>query len=128
MPNYGGWEIIRPLGEGGQGQVFLVRSPTRKASREQAQNLMPYVVRQIGGNATDSKETVSQKLLAAIGEYGRPDGPDELGALKQFKFPAEGEEAIRAAERFRNEIKALEMMKGDPAVLRVLQSDSNEHW
>lgn len=128
MPNYRGWEIIRPLGEGGQGQVSLVRSPTRAAAREQSMKLMPYGVRQIGGNSTDTSESVSKKLLGAVAEYNRPDTPDELGALKQFKMPQQGEEATRAFQRFKNEIEALKMIEEDPAVLRVIESDSNEHW
>jgi len=128
MPNYRGWEIVRSLGEGGQGQVWLVRSSARAAAREQAKKLMPYGVRQIGGNSTDTSESVSQKLLGAIAEYNRPDAPEELGALKQFKMPPASDGATRAIERFWNEITALRMIEGDPAVLRVLQHDFDEHW
>jgi serine/threonine protein kinase len=134
MPNYGGWEIIRSLDEGGQGQVSLVRSPTRAAAREQTRNLIPSLVRKTGtaarefegGIAPGLEESFGQKLLEAVAEYNRPDAPDELGALKQLKLPPEGKEPTW--ERFKNEINALKMMEGDPAVLRVLQFDLNEHW
>jgi hypothetical protein len=33
MPDYRGWETVRRLGEGGQGEVFLVRNPGRANAR-----------------------------------------------------------------------------------------------
>jgi hypothetical protein len=34
MQDYGGWEVIKPLGGGGQNEVYLVRSPARASMRE----------------------------------------------------------------------------------------------
>jgi serine/threonine protein kinase len=85
-------------------------------------------LRDIAGNAADSPEVVAQRLLESIKEYDQSDAPDELGALKQFKMPPAGEDREKAAVRFKNEIDALKMMDGDPAVVRALEFDEDEYW
>jgi hypothetical protein len=38
MQDYGGWEVIKPLGSGGQSEVYLLRSPARASMREKCLN------------------------------------------------------------------------------------------
>ena len=129
MPEYRRWEIIRQLGAGGQGEVFLVRSPCRVRDRHEANVAIQSMVVRLNGVGEASKhEIAAQKLADAVAEYSRRDAPDELGALKQFRMPTQGEEATRAIQRFNNEIQALKMVEGDPAVLRIFEFDPGEHW
>jgi hypothetical protein len=143
------WERVRPLGEGGQGEVFLVRTPTRAAARQIAKRqILPKVMSLLNlgrtvGNVGVWGETAfdndSEAFLNAILEYNRPDiptalGPDnpaELGALKEFKIPTDNkEEEGRAIGRLESEVQALEniqhpavffRLRGCQAVLCFLQ-------
>src|ERR1017187_7317503 len=129
IPDYGGWEIIRQLGEGGQGKVLLVRSPIRAGERRAANAAIQSTVARLVGLGEASKhELAAQKLADSVAAYSRPEAPDELGALKQFKMPPQGAGAAEAIQRFRNEIKALKMVEGDAGALRVLEFDADEYW
>jgi serine/threonine protein kinase len=128
MPDYRGWEIVRPLGEGGQGNVFLVRSPVRAIARQAANTIIQSRIVRLNGIGKDSRhELAAQELADAIANYSRPDVPDELGALKQFKMP-QGAEAMGAIQRLKNEIQALRLVEGDAAALRVFEFDEGECW
>ncbi len=108
--------------------MSLVRSPERARALQEISNIVRGSIRGIGGSATESPEVVTQKLLESIKDYARDDAPEELGALKEFKMPPAGPERDRAASRFKNEIDALRMIDGDPAVVRALQFDGDDYW
>ena len=82
----------------------------------------------MGAIGVESTESLARRLVESLEEYIGPDAPDELGALKKFNLPREGEGATRAIARFTNEVNALKMIEGDPAVLRVLEFHPDEHW
>jgi serine/threonine protein kinase len=105
-----------------------VRSPRRARALEEVNNQVRLSLRDITGNASDSPEAMAQRLLESIKEYDKSDAPNDLGALKQFKMPPAGEDRERAAVRFKNEIDALKMMDGDPAVVGALEFDHDEYW
>ena len=122
------WEKLRVLGEGGQGKVFLVRTPARVAARNQAKAQIRPCIGNIGGYEGEPSDDVVQKLLGAITEYSRPDAPDELGALKQFKIADDDEpKEAETLGRLRVEIKALQKIN-HPAVLRLLHSNVDERF
>jgi serine/threonine protein kinase len=100
------WEELKPLGEGGQSNVFLVRAPKRANQRTEC-------LKKIRTSLDGDKRA---ELAEAIWSYVRPDEPDEMGALKVFKIPPEdaqamtpapGSEEYRAIERLKNEIAML---------------------
>jgi len=118
---YGGWEIIEPLGGGGQSDVFLVRSPARVARRAVCQEEIKTALEgdQRGG------------LPSAIWNYARPELTEELGALKQFKIPPKssitpGSKEAEAIERLKNEISVLE--KGLPGLPKLLDFNEARRW
>jgi hypothetical protein len=48
---------------------------------------------------------MAEKLINAIGEYNRPDTPDELGGLKQFVMPLnDTDEEAKAIDRLESEL------------------------
>lgn len=117
------WERIRPLGSGGQSDVFLVRSPERTAERANCLNTIR--------KALD--EDKRAELADAIHSYAHTESPDELGALKIFKIPPETETApaprsdeYEAVERLTNEI--LVLRQGRPGLPRVLDSNLKQRW
>src|SRR5438445_5473662 len=95
------WEQIEPLGGGGQSDVFLVRSPARVSER--------------GGCLQKIRKALDEdkraQLAEAIWTYVRPESPSEVGALKVFKIPPEGQTLTskenEAIERLKNEIAVL---------------------
>lgn len=128
MPEMNRWEKLRLLGEGGQGQVFLVRTPTRITARNQAKAKIRPCIGNIGGCEGESSDSIVQRLLEAIGEYSRPDSPDELGALKQFKIAADDKKKeAEAVGRLQAEIEVLQRTS-HPAVLRLLHSNVDERF
>jgi serine/threonine protein kinase len=117
------WERIRPLGSGGQSDVFLVRSPSRTAERAECLETIR--------KALDEDKRAD--LADAIYSYARSDSPAELGALKIFKIPPEaelppalGSDDYEAAERLKNEIIILG--QGRPGLLRLLDSNLKQRW
>ncbi len=111
------WQVIQPLGKGGQSEVFLVRNPARSAERARClEEIRP---------AIDGDKRA--ELAAAIWSYSRPDLPSELGALKVFNPRAAGPEGEQhALDRLRSEIAVLSQKK--PGLLTLLDSNESERW
>jgi serine/threonine protein kinase len=120
MTAYDGWEKIGTLlGEGGQSEVYLARSPKRSKERQRCLQSI---------DASLRLKTGGPELANEIYSYARPDLPSELGALKVFKIPAaplpDGDtENAEAVLRLKNEIFALHQAhEGLPKLL----ADSEE--
>jgi serine/threonine protein kinase len=116
----GSWTVVRKLGEGGQGAVYLARSPRRQMVVDQgverlAKALQP---RAILGTATEH----AQAFLAALRDVQEGDDGDELGAAKVFER-AEGDEGRKARARLEQEVAALKQLAGQPGIIRLLDSD-----
>lgn len=128
MTTVGGWEQLKPLGEGGQSRVFLVRSSARAAERKatiqqvlRSNPWAPY----IGSNPSEVTERV-ERLASSIWTYGRPDTPADLGALKIFKIPEDETEAAEALGRLKNEITVLRQKR--PGLVKLLDVNEQEKW
>jgi serine/threonine protein kinase len=133
MQTYGDWEVIRPLGEGGQGEVFLVRSPERRKERAKCvEGIKDALGLPRENSYLISKlpaDEAAQRLSEAITCYARPELPTELGALKLFtkvRMPGpEGEKQVLG--RLRTEISVME--KADnPGLLKMLDSNLSQRW
>jgi len=79
------WEIIEPLGEGGQSKVSLARSPRRVADRtrliDKIHSYSPWAA-----SIADVRAQRTGEFAEAVAQFARPDDVAELGALKEFKF------------------------------------------
>lgn len=119
---YNGWEVIRPLGKGGQGTVYLVRNPKRGEQLLGLQARVKQTLSRInlGVAVKDDDPLTLAKDLVAL---GGPDPSHELAALKLFDLPTEDEEQQkRAVGRLEAEVTALEKLK-HPAILKLLATD-----
>lgn len=125
MTKFGEWEVIGPLGSGGQSEVHIVRTPKRVRER---QSCLPSIRIHSGGDN-------GAALAEAIYKYARPDTPDELGALKHFsKIPTKrsllpkppNADESEAINRLKNEISALSQTR--PGLPRLLDSSEDERW
>ncbi len=118
------WERVRkePLGEGGQSKVYLVRIPERTKQRRRSLE----IINSHAPMLTGTKESISQhnfEYVEAIRDYTRPDLPEELGAMKEFKIRDDEEQSL---SRLRQEIEVLQQnLSGLP---KLLGFDINERW
>lgn len=118
------WERVKkePLGEGGQSKVYLVRTPERtKQRRRSLESIKAHPPISVG-----TEESISIRNLEyveAIRDYTRPDLPEELGAMKEFKIRDDEEQSL---SRLRQEIEVLQQnLSGLP---KLLNFDINERW
>jgi serine/threonine protein kinase len=124
MQTYDGWELLRDendpqrermLGKGGQGEVYLARSPERAVKRGTAENTVRVNLVQVGGGRWNTKE-----LAQCLVELGSPDPPESLGALKKFIIPPDNkDEEAKALRRLESEAKALKALQGHPGILQL---------
>jgi serine/threonine protein kinase len=133
MQTYGDWEVIKPLGGGGQSDVFLVRSPERCKERAKCIDS----IKEALGLPRESHYLISKlpadeaaKLLSdAITGHARPELPSELGALKLFtklRMPGpEGEKQVLG--RLKVEIATMQD-NDNPGLLKMLDSNLSQRW
>ena len=128
MPSYDGWETLhdendpkreKMLGKGGQGEVYLVRSPEQSARRSKTAKTARNLLIQVSGGQWDTAE-LAEKLV----ELGRPDPDESLGALKKFIIPVDNSiEESQAVGRLESEVHALETLRDTPGVLKLLHAN-----
>ena len=125
MTKFGGWEVIgEPLGEGGQGEVYLARSPSRVAAREECRARIRLAL----------EKHNADEIANAAWIYARPDEKAELGAVKVLKIPKAGglvtkgveADVTKAVVRLRNEIAILG--QGKPGLVKLLDNNVDERW
>jgi serine/threonine protein kinase len=61
-----------------------------------------------------------------LSEYGRPDKPSELGALKMFKIPDKDPENEEALQRLTNEVAVLKQNR--VGLVKLLADNEKEKW
>lgn len=111
------------LGHGGQGVVYLARSPKAAVSRREAEERVRYALRQNSSGQYEPTE-LARYLL----KLGGPDLVENLGALKQFSIPSDDpDEEVKAVGRLEAEIHALQNVN-DPAVLKLLHSNLKQRF
>jgi serine/threonine protein kinase len=115
------WEEIKPLGEGGQSEVFLVRSPARVAERKRDIRKL----KELSGQGFS--DITAREFAETIIDCARDERTSELGALKVFNPRAAGPEGEQqAVARLRSEIAVLG--QGRPGLLKLLDSNDSERW
>ena len=109
------WERVSQtkLGEGGQSEVYLVRTPERtKQQQRSLETINSYVSPNTQTSEVRSKQ--NQEYVEAIHDYTRADLPTELGAMKEFKLRDDEEQSLK---RLVQEIDVLQQNRpGLPSV------------
>lgn len=118
------WERVKPepLGEGGQSKVYKVRTPERTKQRRGSLE----IINSHAPMMTGTKESMSRHNLGyveAIQNYIRDDKPDELGAMKEFKFRDDVEQSLR---RLQQETEVLQQNR--PGLPKLLGFNTEERW
>ncbi len=115
------WEEVKPLGKGGQSEVFLVRNSVRIAERKKHLDKLM----ELSGQGFN--EIRAQQFTEATLGYGRVEHPSELGALKVYDPRAAGANAEQQAlDRLRIEIMVLAQNRS--GLPRLLDSNESERW
>ena len=78
MQDYGGWEVIKPLGSGGQSEVYLVRSPAWASMHEKCLNDLR---KALDG---DKRREIAESIYSYARSFGFHGGRSNAmsGALK----------------------------------------------
>ncbi len=121
------WERVnptKPLGGGGQSDVYLVRTPERTKQRARSlQFLDSHVPTAISYTTAEEKSNLNIQFGEAIRDYTRSDLLAELGAMKEFKLRNDEEQSLRRLEQ---EINVLQ--ENRPGLPKLLGSNVNERW
>jgi serine/threonine protein kinase len=108
---YGGWDKVSDLGEGGQGKVYLVRSPEGTTRLIEANSRIQVSIRAANSIHPEPWKP-ARDLARAISDLTKAeDDQTVLGALKAFKKADDPKEQERAQRRFENEVNALSSVK-----------------
>ena len=127
---YGKWEVIKPIGRGGQGQVYLARDTSGIPSTAQRSlDLQDAVMGTINaGGKSQNAETAGSRLADEIRRIAsEPQAP--LAALKELLPLEEGaaEDEAAALDRMNRELSVLKSVD-HPALVKVLDSNLDQKW
>lgn len=125
MTEYGNWEVIRRLGEGGQGVVYLAsdkRAFDRKAILDRITR-----ARLPSTSTQEHLDEAAADLAKAVAEYGKREDPQSCGALKILHTPAQGAALEKQLDRMKAEIEALRSLD-HPSIIRILDQNLDQRW
>jgi 3D-(3,5/4)-trihydroxycyclohexane-1,2-dione acylhydrolase (decyclizing) len=94
------WERVgaTKLGEGGQSEVYLVRTPGRTKQRSRSFEIInSYAFPNT--QTEEMRSRMNREYLEAIQDYTRSDLPTELGAMKEFKLRDDEEQSLRRLQQ-----------------------------
>ncbi|MDD5007249.1 MAG: serine/threonine-protein kinase [Syntrophorhabdaceae bacterium] len=122
------WEIVRKIGEGGQGKVYLVYDRNQMG-------LKPGLIGDLTSNLRHLSDYMSMedrsKTIQSVKEMFKNivDIADERnhGALKVLHQPEDARDPKLVYERIRNEIKAMAKVSY-PNLVKILDYDSDGKW
>ena len=129
LNKFGKWEVVKPIGRGGQGQVYQVRDTSGMPSiRERCRNLQSALGDLTSIGVDSVRESASLRLAEEIRQIAN-EFQAPLGALKELLPFEEGtaEDAATALERMKRELATLESVS-HPSLVKVLDSNLDENW
>jgi serine/threonine protein kinase len=118
--------MVRPLGSGGQSEVYLVRNPMRVRERQLCLETMRTALENSRDEQGPRMSAVAGEFAQLSYDYARPDNDDELGALKVFQITGGVGEHQRELRRFHNEVTALKEIPS--GVLKFIAANIEELW
>ena len=126
---YGKWEVVKPLGRGGQGQVYLVRDASGESNTRDRLTKLRHVMASLVGPAEESQyeefgSQFADEIRRIAGVSQAPQGA--LKELLPFEEGVAEDEAI-ALERMKRELSTLESVN-HPSLVKVLDSNLDQKW
>ena len=126
---FGQWEVVKPIGRGGQGQVYLVRDASGAPNtRQQWKNFQDAITTFAAGGEDWRYEQAGLKLVDEIRRIAS-ELQAPMGALKKLLPFEEGaaEDEAGALDRMKQELATLESVS-HPSLVKVLDSNLDEKW
>lgn len=129
------WRIIKRIGEGGQGEVFLVSDEQKetKSNEPAALNVAGLISALRAALATtspiratpDLEEQVRESIVGIVNNENPI--PTNLGALKILHSPNEARNFQDAEERLKRELEAMQQAD-HPNLLKIIDYNLDEKW
>src|SRR5262245_58969356 len=125
MEKYGKWEVIKKLGEGGQGSVYLVHS----GSSEDQIRLVKSAIKTLSGPSTVEAQTDAVHSLANAIVQLRYNGlpASEFGALKVLHKPRDSAGFEKAKQRMKSEVETLTSIN-HPSIIKIIDHKLEDNW
>ncbi len=122
------WEVVKDLGEGGQGKVYLVRD-RQTFSMDKICVTVIDSIREMGLSAfaDGQREKAFSRFHTAVKQLIHADDTENLAALKVLHPTEKARDPERAEERIRREMQAMSTVT-HPNLLRIVQADPNCRW
>ncbi len=127
MPRYGKWEIVKELGSGGQGTVYLAYNISEFNPDELFSALKTAVLNLAAGTPQEVAIANARKLGDSLEMYVNRFNPSRVGAIKLLNLVGRSADVAQARERMRNEIEALRQVT-HPNLIRLLDANLDENW
>jgi serine/threonine protein kinase len=119
------WDIIRVIGEGGQGKVYQVRKKSKFASDNALRTALGRMTK--GVIYENTREQEYQEFRKCILEMITGEDPSKQGALKELHRPEYARDVDLAEERIKREIEAMSTIK-HPNLVQILDVDPDSKW
>lgn len=126
MRKYGRWEVMKPLGEGGQGQVYLALD-TQRLNLDSIKENISRARLQPGSSTATELEQAAANLAQAVLDYGKRESSDYCGALKVLHSSADKDKLKKQLDRMKDEVEALKSVS-HPSIIPILDSNLDEDW
>ena len=127
--SYGKWEVVKPIGQGGQGKVYLVRDASgARHTRARLRNLGRAMASLVGIHEESEYEKFGLQFADEVRRIaGESQAP--TGALKELLPFEEGtaQDEATALGRMKQELSALESVN-HPSLVKVLDSNLDQKW
>ena len=126
---YGNWEVVKRIGQGGQGRVYLVRDTIALPNTQERAKSLLAAVEPFFVPDTDNRRLEAASQLAEEIRKITTEPQAALGALKEllpFEDGVAGDEHA-ALERMKVELSTLEEVN-HPSLVKVLDSNLEQKW
>ena len=127
MQQYGKWELVKELGRGGQGTVYLARDSKKFDLDDIKRQISNAVLELSPPSHKEVPVEKAEKLAQMILAYGRGEDPAHCGALKVIHAPAEMDGYSKQLERMKRELKALRKLS-HPNIIPIIDENLEERW
>ena len=129
IARYEKWEVVEPIGRGGQGQVHLVRDVSGAPNTEERLRLLQNAIATLVGAGEQWRYEQAGSQFADVIRQIASESKARLGALKKLLPFEEGaaEDEAAALGRMKRELSTLESVN-HPSLVKVLDSNLDEKW